>query len=243
MNLRELQQQFKDYLLNDNSAIEQSIVNEENINAKERLAIYKEGYYRRLIDLLAIDFPTLKTLMSDQFESVIQHYLQQYPSKHYLPTFLGQYLAPYLKANTDNLLWQEMESLEYLMIQVADKKNEVVLTLEKLSKLPPEQWASVKFILCQSLAVAEFNSNAPQIWLKQQDSMSETTKTTWLVWRKDFQIKLKQLSAEEIMILQLMQQQKDFSEICDALCQSMPEEQVAQYLMQFLAQCLEEKLL
>lgn len=242
MNLRELQLQFKDYLLDDHPSIEKMIFSEQDINAHERLAIYKEGYYRRLIDLLAIDFPKLQLLMADEFETQIQDYLQQFPSQHYLPNYLGEHLATFLSEKTGNVLWQEMAALEYLMIQIADKKNSNTLTLEKLSTLQPEQWPDVIFVLCDHVTMAAFSSQAPFIWQGITEN-NAASKTDWLIWRKDFQMKLKLLTPNEIAVLTFMQQKKTFAEICEGLCQYLPEDQVANYLMQFLVQCLDDKLI
>ncbi len=241
MKLRELQLQFKDYLLNGNLAIEQAIVSNEKINANERLSIYKDGCLQLFIDLLAADFPHLKTLLADEFEIEIERYVVAYPGDHYLPNYLGKNLSQFFAENQKPTLWQEMADLEYAMIEITDKKNDAILTLEKLSTLPPEQWLATKLILCDATAIKTYSSNAPFIWLKNSETNNQ--QHDWLIWRKDFQIKLKAITAEEKLILQSMQQQKSFMEICDDLCQIMTEEQAAPFMMQFLAQALEDKLI
>lgn len=240
MKLRDIQLQFKEYLINGDVAIEEAIVSGPDIHARERLAIYKDGYEQLLVDLIAADFPHLQSLLGEQFETEIQRYITQYPGDHYLPHYLGKHLAQYFADNNKPILWQEMAQLEYAIIEIADKANEEALTLDKLSSLQLELWPTFKFVLSDAATILSFTTTAPFLWNKEEKN--ENTKTTWLIWRKDFQIKLKQLTQEEIFIFSLMQQQKTFQAICDALSEKMPEQKAAEYLMQFLSQALADKL-
>ena len=69
-----------------------------NLTAAERMGIYANAYYARLLECLASFFPVLqKALGADVFESFAFEYLQHYPSKSYTLDRLGESFARFLE--------------------------------------------------------------------------------------------------------------------------------------------------
>ncbi|HEY2147291.1 MAG TPA: DNA-binding domain-containing protein, partial [Pirellulales bacterium] len=64
----------------------------------ERLSIYANAYYARLLECLGEEFPVLKqTLGEETFDAFAFDYLQRYPSQSYTLGKLGENFARYLR--------------------------------------------------------------------------------------------------------------------------------------------------
>ena len=69
-----------------------------NLTAAERIGIYANAYYARLLECLAAYFPMLqKTLGEEIFEGFAFEYLQRYPSRSYTLSRLGEDFPRFLE--------------------------------------------------------------------------------------------------------------------------------------------------
>jgi Putative DNA-binding domain len=87
--------------------VEQVIERSEAQTSVERLSIYANAYYARLLECLGEEFPVLRqTLGEETFNGFAFGYLQSYPSQSYTLGKLGENFARYLTetrpAETDN---------------------------------------------------------------------------------------------------------------------------------------------
>lgn len=77
--------------------VEQVIARSEAQTSVERLSIYANAYYARLLECLGEEFPVLKqTLGEETFDAFATDYLQRYPSQSYTLGKLGESFAVYL---------------------------------------------------------------------------------------------------------------------------------------------------
>jgi hypothetical protein len=67
-------------------------------SATDRVKIYEDDYWPRLIDSLTEDFPTVSQLLNSQFETVAKAFLAAHPPKHYSLYYLGQRFPTFLKS-------------------------------------------------------------------------------------------------------------------------------------------------
>src|SRR5260221_5406964 len=77
--------------------VEQVIARSEAQTSVERLSIYANAYYARLLECLGEEFPVLKrTLDEETFDAFAMDYLQHYPSQSYTLGKLGENFMRYL---------------------------------------------------------------------------------------------------------------------------------------------------
>ncbi len=78
--------------------VEEVISRSQNQTSVERLRIYADAYYSRLLECLGEEFPILKQTLGDEtFDAFALEYLQQYPSRSYTLNELGANFARYLE--------------------------------------------------------------------------------------------------------------------------------------------------
>jgi hypothetical protein len=154
--------------------LEHMITRSEKVSARDRIAIYANAYYARLIECLGDSYPMLKrTLGEDVFNGFAFGYLQDYPSRSYTLTRLGDYFPQYLDAtrpdrntggnderSTD---WPDflidLATLEHCIEEVFDGPgNEQKPTLKSgdLADVPPEQWPDLCLRTVPSLRLLRF---------------------------------------------------------------------------------------
>lgn len=155
------------------SELENIIRRSKNLSAEERLAIYANAYYARLLECLRESFPVLtKTLGADVFNDFAFDYLQTYPSKTYTLNRLGDHFADFLNQTRPDRTpenpnpqtdWPDflidLARLEWNIEQVFDgpgAENKPTLLTEDLQRLTPEMFATARLVPNCSLKLLEF---------------------------------------------------------------------------------------
>ena len=91
-------------------------------------------------------------------------------------------------------------------------------------------------------------SNVPLIWQAQAEKKELpapeiTDSQSWRLWRQGVQSYYFPNSEHEALACSLMCQQKTFAEICESLCEHLPEDEVPQIAAEYLLRWLNEGIL
>ncbi|MFL6264414.1 MAG: putative DNA-binding domain-containing protein [Thermoanaerobaculia bacterium] len=159
--------------------LEAVIGRSRNLTAAERMGIYANAYYARLLECLAAYFPMLqKTLGEEIFEGFAFEYLQQYPSKSYTLDRLGENFARFLEETRPEpeegeapgeIGWPDflidLAELEHNVNRVFDGpgvEGKPLLTAEALRSFPAERFAEARLVPvpCLRLLTFRFPMNA-----------------------------------------------------------------------------------
>lgn len=151
------------------SEIEQVISRSRNLTSIERLEIYGNAYFARLMECLRESYPVLvKATGQEVFDQFAFGYLQNYPSTSYTLGHLADNFARYLadtRPDVDEhsagvVNWPDflidLTQLEWTIEQVFDGpgvEGQTLLPAETLRAIPPEQWphARLKPVCCLRL--------------------------------------------------------------------------------------------
>lgn len=244
-DLERLQKEMQSFILNQDEKIADDIIAPENMPVIGRLNIYRNSYYIRLVETLMGDYPILCQLMGKSvFESMAHDYLDHHPSHDFSIRDVGKslpdFLAEYKEVHPG---FVELAAFEWAMNRAGIAADTFVFTLDALSKVAPEQWPQLSFVLHPSLHVLTCCYNSIACWEELQSGkdpleMSDLKDpSTLIVWRQDQDIKYRELSAIEISLLTLLQSELNFSDICDGLLPHFDGEESA---IQWLANTLQE---
>ena len=158
--------------------LEAVIGRSRNLTAAERLGIYANAYYARLLECLGAYFPILqKTLSEEVFTGFAFEYLQHYPSKSYTLDRLGESFARFLEetrpepeeGEIPGASWPDflidLAILEWNVNQVFDGpgvEGQSLLTAEALQSFPAGRFAEARLIPvpCLRLLSFRFSVNA-----------------------------------------------------------------------------------
>jgi hypothetical protein len=160
--------------------LERVITRSRALTAADRLAIYADAYYSRLLECLGEVFPMLKrTLGEDVFNGMAFGYLQQYPSRNYSLNELGRHFPPYLEQtrpaaddpDESPVLerdWPafliDLAKLEWGIYEVFDGpgvEGVALLRADEVLAIPPERWSGARLIpvVCLQVLATRFPVN------------------------------------------------------------------------------------
>lgn len=148
--------------------LESVVTRSRKLSASERLAVYGNAYYARLLDCLGEVYPVLlRTLGEDTFHGFAFGYLQSYPSKSYTLNELGRRFPGYLRETRpqdgDGAEWADflidLAELEWAIYHVFDGpglEGGEPLQLPDFGVISPDDWLSLRFSPAPCLRLLQF---------------------------------------------------------------------------------------
>jgi len=242
--LKTLQAQFQNFLIQDNPAIIAAIKSTPNFNAQDRLAVYSDAYYLRLVDILAKEFPRLKKFCGEEkFDEAAFRYLDQYPSQHYSLYRFANHFSGFLKTyfNGEPMI-AELAIFERALSDVLLAGNGQRIGVQALRDLTSEQWPVMKLILHPAVQAIALTLNVPDIWraLNTEQTLPEikSSPSAYLIWRFHQQPYFAAITPEQLRIFTAIQCGDCFAEICEDLIGHLEEEKIGAYVAGVLQQWL-----
>ncbi|CAM4509223.1 MAG: hypothetical protein LEGION0403_FIIPPAGN_00641 [Legionella sp.] len=232
--LKQLQEQFHQFLLSGDSQIHSSIMQTELVSVETRLGIYRDAYELRLIESLATNFPCLYAYLgTEEFNQCARVYLREYPSSFRSIRWFGDNLAAFVRANYSQYYLSELTDFEWKMTLAFDAAEAPVVSVADMAAVPPEAWADLHFVLHPSVQRLNYLWNSVSLWqaLAHDHDLPElqqqTEASTWILWRTpELMIRFCSLSADEAWALDSLAQGASFGSLCEGLCQWIAVEEV-----------------
>ena len=192
------------------------------IQANTRLVVYRNGYYTRLQEALAKDFPTLLLIMGNaRFGKVMATYLQANPPTEPSILYLGKALAGWLKVTDFPSVWSELASLEWAVLNAFDARDARSLSTERISQISPDRWEPMRFRLHPSVTLLRVSYNVREIWhtfsTSENPSQIVNIDDYFVVWRSKSGPKVKSISLVSYEMLLSWNQGKSFGATCEYL--------------------------
>jgi hypothetical protein len=198
-----------------------------NLTAAERLSIYANAYYARLLECLGACFPVLKGALGDEvFDGFAFEYLQRYPSRSYTLDRLGESFPRFLEetrpdreageSNDAGRGWPDflidLATLEWTLAKVFDGpgvEDQPLLTPEALQTFPPERFAEARLapVVCLRLLTFRYPVNAYYTAARQAEEgedvpIPEPAEERVAILRRDFIVRRYPLTAPQHALLQ-----------------------------------------
>src|SRR5258705_5644099 len=135
------------------------------LTALERLGIYAEMYYLRLIEVLTAEYPTTRTILGEpEFDRACRAFVARNPSTtrtlQSLSTRFPQFLARHLRGRRNARLAVAVARIERAMEEVFDAPRAEPLSYEMLKRIAPERWGGVRLTLTPALRLLKLDCNA-----------------------------------------------------------------------------------
>lgn len=124
---------------------EEFIAPSKTLSSFERLEIYNQQYWFRMLDCFEDDFPGLKAVLGEKrFRTLSYTYLQAHPSGSFSLRDLGSELPSFLESNVElvaphTVLCLEMAKFEWAQIVAFDGPSLEPLSAKAFQGVPPER--------------------------------------------------------------------------------------------------------
>jgi len=126
------------------------------LSAVERLRIYNDGYFARLIECLTDDYPALAyALGDDAFHDLCRGYIAEQPSRSPSLNGYGAGLARHCRTRPEP--WAafaaDLACLEWALVEVVHEPLEPCLQAEALAEVQPTRLATARLVKSPALRV------------------------------------------------------------------------------------------
>jgi hypothetical protein len=114
-----------------------------SLSSFERLEIYNQQYWYRLLDCFEDDFPGLKAVLGNKrFDKLAREYVSGHPSKSFSLRNLGENLVSFLQTRTDLIqpevvLCQEIARFEWAQVEAFDGERKTPIDQSFLQDKTP----------------------------------------------------------------------------------------------------------
>lgn len=195
------------------------------LDSVERISVYRNAYYARLLECFQVEYPVLKKLLgAELFKAFVFEYLQKYPSRSYTLNQLGAQFPTYLmetqperkSSDLKQAAWVtlilELAKLERAYTEVYDgpgHEKESLPSASDLLKPDLEIFATLKLLAADCLRLFSFEHDLLEYFLGIRKGLSPDQrppqKRTWIALiRQEYNMRFFKLSELDYTILQLL---------------------------------------
>ncbi len=233
--------------------LESVVTRSRALEASDRLAIYANAYYARLIECIGDVFPVLKRVLGDEvFDSFAFDYLQAYPSKRYTLNDLGDQFVTFLREtrpdsdeDQDEADWADLlidlAILEWTIYEVFDgpgTEKDKMLEADDVAGVEPAAWLEICLQTppCLKLLVLSYPVNEFYTTVRSTEDELEVpfpdAATTYVgISRRDFIVRRYDLSRPQYELLKVLQAGGTIGQALEACAAVIPDEELDQLVV------------
>lgn len=194
----------------------------QSLDSVQRLEIYVDAYFERLLECLREEFAATHQALGDElFHAVAFGYLQQHPSRSYTLHELGGRFAEYLSETRLHARgapegspgnWAdfviELASFERTQREVYDGpgiEGRPSTLLAELSAIPMERWGALRLVAAPCLRVCRYRHAVDNYWLAVCEGRPvppmEPVERRLAIHRRGFSLERHELTAAQLVLL------------------------------------------
>lgn len=227
------------------------VVGDGSFNAVQRLDVYANMYFYRLLDSIREDYPAVVAAVGDgEFHNLVTDYLLAHPSQHWSLRYAGRHLATFLRTHRlgDERPWlADLAALEWAILDAFDAADATPLAAADLEQLSPEDWAEVTFTPSASVLLLELEWNVDDLWERTQrdepPGVPEKIATPTQIWRRGLRVYHRPLAPLERDCLRLLLAGEPFAAWCEHAAEIEGDDGAAEQVVAILQRWLAEELL
>jgi hypothetical protein len=216
------------------------------MGAQQRINIYADAYFYRLLECLKEEFPaTLAVVGPNEFADLVRGYLVWRPPTEPSIFYAGCYLAEFLRNHSLAERWPfiaELARLERATLESFHAADILTLSDEIMRRIPAEQWPAIELrahpsveILCGEWRVSDVLSAVES---SEKWGAPPHQPTTLMVWRQGMHVHYRNLEDAERSALAILREGGSFAAICEALVAAGSESDQVALIGKLLARWL-----
>jgi hypothetical protein len=224
---------------------------DDRLSARDRLAIYANAYFYRLLDVCREDFPATAAVLGDaHFHNLITGYLLDYPPTEPSIQYAGRYLADFLRGHplrASRPFIADLATLERTLIESFHAADATPLAAAALSALVPEEWPALELALHPAVRILDLEWHVEVVVRAVEEGNPPEAPRPGplklLVWRHNSRVHYRELEPGEAAALALAANGTTFAAICTAVADESGAADPAPLITQLLGKWLSAGLL
>ena len=222
----------------DASQIEQVVERSTRLGSAERLAVYGDAYFARLIECLGEEFPATRYALGEEtFGSFALGYIAHSPSGSYSLGFLGERFAQYLTDTRPDDVpkpgWPDflidLATLERTYAEVFDgpgPENLDTLKPECLQSVSLDRVGEIRFVPVPSLRLLEasfpVHEYVTAVRRNQSPKIPMPVETLLVITRREYVVRRGTVSRPEFQLLRAIIDGNTLGQAIELAAESMP---------------------
>jgi hypothetical protein len=198
---------------------------DSRLSASERVTIYADAYFYRLLDCFYEEFPTTSAIFgSDNFVDLVRYYLRAWPPTEPSIFYAGRYLNAFLRDHPLVTRWpfiSELARLERAILDVFHAADAFTLSDEAMRAIPSRQWPAIRLKTHPAVEVLYNEWRVTDVLGDVQSGREwrepAHQKSPVIVWRQDAQVYYRALEDAEAKALVLLSEGASFTAICEVV--------------------------
>ena len=215
--------------------------------AERGVAIYMEGYRARLMEVLELDYPQLRTLLGAQeFAVLAQRYLQSQLSRTRSIRWFGQHFADFLARHPIDAAqpWlRDIARVEWALGEAFDAPDAAAVDRSRLTRVPPSAWSALRFTIHPAVRTLRLSWNTRALIAATTEGLPapppHAELNHILIWRHGLSVRHKSIDPEYRMALELLIDGASFGELCTLLAATHSATQTAARATELLTNWLD----
>ncbi|MGC1343444.1 MAG: DNA-binding domain-containing protein [Candidatus Binataceae bacterium] len=188
----------------------------------ERLDIYANMYFFRLLEVLKEDFSAVAAVLGeDNFRNLVTGYLTEYPPTEASVFWAGRYLADFLRTHPlrrEYPYLAELAALERAIVEVFCARDIEPRDAGAMRAIAPARWPSVRMRAIAALQVVETQWRVAAVLRTlvagREFKAPARGPSTILVWRRDAKVFFRELEPSEARAIARLRRGATFGAIC-----------------------------
>ncbi len=220
-------------------ALLHSIQDAPPISREQRLDIYAEAYFARIVEVLENDYPRTKEVLGEsEFTRLVSNYLKAHPSKYYNISDLGSDLHTFIRESCDTTGYEYLPAiakLEHALVESFFADDLPALEPSRLQEIKPDEWPSKTFTLDPSVRLLELDHEIETPFAREDQYL--------VVYRHFGSVYFETLTRPEFRVLSWMQDGLTLEEWCEKLSEWVEElPPIMQWLQKWITQGMIRKI-
>jgi len=228
------------------SELLRTVRGDATLDAGQRVDIYANMYFFRILDVLKEHYPATHALLGDvTFHNLITDYLLHHPPTHYSIREAGRHLPEFIDQHANGAKHScaaDLARFERALNDAFDAADAPLLTAADLAAVPTEAWPDLRFTLHPSLCLLEcgwpVHSLRAAVDRGEPVTDSEPAVTRLCVWRRELTVFHRPLAALEFAALMAIGRGAPFGEACAAAADQVADGDASERVVAALADWL-----
>ena len=213
----------------------QVIAGDDRLSAEDRVDIYANMYFYRILDVLKEDFPaTLAMVGDDRFHNLVTGYLIEYPPEHFSIANAGKHFADFIDSHPireEFSFLADLARMERALIDIFHAPDVAALDAEAMRAIAPTDWPALRLTRHPATLILELQWNVAAILRTiergEEPSPPAQKPTSMLVWRSRNCVYYREIDGAERDELEAIVAGCTFAEICEMIASASEEENPA----------------
>jgi hypothetical protein len=207
--------------------LDRLVAGDDRMTAAERVEIYANGYFYRILEVLKEDYPaTLAVAGADNFHNLATGYLIDYPPSKPSIYYAGKNFADYLIAHplSERIPYlADLARLERTTLESFHAADAETLDADAMGAIEPDQWPTLMMQAHPAMRLVESGWRVDRIARAIEDgagwSQPAREDVTIIVWRRNARVSYRAADTAEREALRLASQDggATFAAICEAI--------------------------